>query len=104
MAILRGIRFIIDAELLPAVIESDAKVVVDLVNVGVASSADIGLVVNDILSLLICFPISISFVPRSANSFAHSLAKLVVSSVEDLFWLESVLPCMEALVLTDRSR
>ncbi|KAK0590775.1 hypothetical protein LWI29_031523 [Acer saccharum] len=41
MAVLRGIRFAVDAGLVPAVIESDAKYVVDLIKLAVAPSADV---------------------------------------------------------------
>ena len=41
MAVLRGIRFAVDAGLVPAVIESDANYVVDLIKLGVAPSADV---------------------------------------------------------------
>ncbi|KAI9180595.1 hypothetical protein LWI28_006320 [Acer negundo] len=54
-AILRGIRFAVDSGFLPAVVESDVKSVVDIINSGMAPLADIGLVIQDILLLLSCF-------------------------------------------------
>ncbi|KAK1560929.1 hypothetical protein Q3G72_032435 [Acer saccharum] len=74
MAILRGIRF---ATLI--CVESDAKVVVGMINGGVAPLADIGLVVQDILSFVRRFLISISFASRRVNLVAHSLAQLALS-------------------------
>ncbi|KAK3183660.1 hypothetical protein Dsin_030946 [Dipteronia sinensis] len=50
-AILRGIRFAVDAVLLPAVIESDAKTVVDLIDAKAPPLADIGVVISDIINL-----------------------------------------------------
>ena len=47
MAVLRGIRFAVDAGLVLAVIESDAKYVVDLIKLGdVAPSADVKIHIN----------------------------------------------------------
>ncbi|KAK2634843.1 hypothetical protein Ddye_029635 [Dipteronia dyeriana] len=107
MVILRGIRFAVDSGLLPAVVESDAKYVVELINGGVAPLADIGFVVLDILSFNSTFPISISYMFIKANiiahTSAHSLVQLALSFDEDFFWLESVPPSVEALVLTDCS-
>ncbi|KAK3193743.1 hypothetical protein Dsin_025053 [Dipteronia sinensis] len=76
--------------------------VVDLINLGVAHAADIGVVViGDILSLINCDSISVSFVSKNANVVAHCLAKLVPSSVDDIFWMESCPPCVESLVQSD---
>ncbi|KAK2642149.1 hypothetical protein Ddye_023912 [Dipteronia dyeriana] len=85
MAILRGIRFAVDSGLLPAVVESDAKAVVELVNGGVGPLADIGSVVLDFLSFTSRFLISISYVSRKTNMVAHSLTQLALSSDENFF-------------------
>ncbi|KAK3205547.1 hypothetical protein Dsin_019593 [Dipteronia sinensis] len=52
MAILCGIVFSKDMGLLPAVVESDALGVVNLINTGSAISADVGVVLNDILNII----------------------------------------------------
>ncbi|KAK3206178.1 hypothetical protein Dsin_020224 [Dipteronia sinensis] len=59
-ALLHGIRFVIDASLLPALVESDAKSVVDLVKAGLAPQSDIGTIISEILLISISFPISLS--------------------------------------------
>ncbi|KAK2659188.1 hypothetical protein Ddye_005721 [Dipteronia dyeriana] len=46
-AILRVIRFAVDSGLLPAVIESDNKAVVDLINSDCCSCTDIRVVISD---------------------------------------------------------
>ncbi|KAK3218112.1 hypothetical protein Dsin_012082 [Dipteronia sinensis] len=97
----RVMRFAIDSGLIHAVIESDAKVVVDLVLSGVAPQADVGVIISDIFLLIGCNAISISYVPRRANMVAHNLAKLVVSSVNDCFWFEFFPSPMKDLVLAD---
>ncbi|KAK3194307.1 hypothetical protein Dsin_025617 [Dipteronia sinensis] len=72
-AILRGLRFAIDSGLLPVVLESDAKWVVDLINSDDSNNADI----------------------------AHSLSKMAVKSVENFFWMEAFPPCISSVILED---
>ncbi|KAK3231306.1 hypothetical protein Dsin_003187 [Dipteronia sinensis] len=50
LALLRGIQFVVDSGLMPAIVESDAKVVVDMIKLGAAPMADIGVIISDILS------------------------------------------------------
>ncbi|KAK3195602.1 hypothetical protein Dsin_026912 [Dipteronia sinensis] len=50
-AIFRGIVFAMDSGLVPAVIESDAKTVVELINSGKVPLDDIGTIIADILRL-----------------------------------------------------
>ncbi|KAK3229592.1 hypothetical protein Dsin_001473 [Dipteronia sinensis] len=86
IAILKGLHFAVDSSLLSAVLESDAKWVVDLINNEGKSDADIGVIVSDIVAVSNSSGISISFVPRTANMAAHSLAKMaLLSDVNDLF-------------------
>ncbi|KAK3230321.1 hypothetical protein Dsin_002202 [Dipteronia sinensis] len=99
-AILRGISFAIDSGLLLTVFESDAKVVVDLINSGTAPRDETGTVIADILRLIHSHHFQVSFAPRSANMIAHSLAKLSFS-FEDRFYLETYPPCLERLVTAD---
>ncbi|KAK2656025.1 hypothetical protein Ddye_009077 [Dipteronia dyeriana] len=68
----RSMVLAVNSGLLPLVVHSDNKVVIDMINSGVAPQADIGVIIHDILSLLSKFPISISFVPRISNVVAHS--------------------------------
>ncbi|KAK2664585.1 hypothetical protein Ddye_003159 [Dipteronia dyeriana] len=99
-AILRGFSFAMDSGLLPAVFESDAQVLVDLINSGNVPLDETGTVIVDILRLINSHNFQVSFAPRSANVLAHSLAKLSFSS-EDRFYLETFPPCLERLVMAD---
>ncbi|TXG58466.1 hypothetical protein EZV62_016295 [Acer yangbiense] len=100
-ALFRGALFAVDAGLLPAVFESDAKAVVDLVNSGNASFADVGTIISDILRLLSCNNLSVSYVRRAANLVAHNLVQLSFSSLDDLFLLEDNPPSVEWLIQAD---
>ncbi|KAK3198410.1 hypothetical protein Dsin_021825 [Dipteronia sinensis] len=51
-AIFRGIVLAVSSGLLPLVVESDAKAVIELINGGVAPQADIVVIIQDILNLL----------------------------------------------------
>ncbi|KAK0583808.1 hypothetical protein LWI29_003361 [Acer saccharum] len=99
MTILRGIHFVADTGLLPAVMESDAKSVVELINTKCCSCADVGVIISDILALINFFNISVSFVPRKANMTAHALTKLALVFDRDLFWMEEHPPCLESVIL-----
>ncbi|KAK3193873.1 hypothetical protein Dsin_025183 [Dipteronia sinensis] len=79
IVVLHGIIFAVDSGSLPAVIESDAKSVVDLIN-------DRNTPVADILVLLSRYPISVSFTNRGANCAMHSLAKMSITLSNDRFW------------------
>ncbi|KAK3189692.1 hypothetical protein Dsin_029253 [Dipteronia sinensis] len=78
--------------LVPTIVESDAKSVVDLVNLGVISAADIGVIITDILSLISCNSIIVSFVSRKANVVVHSLIRLALYSIDDSFGWSLTLP------------
>ena len=85
-AVLRGLQLAFDASLLPIEIESDALEVVNLVNSECDISAEIGLVVSDIRDLLSqSGNVSISHVSRRVNVVAHSLARMALTVVGDLF-------------------
>ncbi|KAK3189375.1 hypothetical protein Dsin_028936 [Dipteronia sinensis] len=75
-ALLCGVFFAVDSGLLLAEVEYDAKSVVDLINSGNAPIADIGIVISDILRIIKCHNIRVSFAPRSTNMVAHCLAKM----------------------------
>ncbi|TXG67978.1 hypothetical protein EZV62_009253 [Acer yangbiense] len=58
MAILQGIIFAVETGNLPLVVESDAKGVVETINKGVSTNADLGVIIDDIMSLINMFPIT----------------------------------------------
>ncbi|KAI9181958.1 hypothetical protein LWI28_020528 [Acer negundo] len=97
----RGALFAVEAELLVVVIEYDAKTVVDLVNSGSASLTNVGIVIADILYLLSCNNLDVSYVPKVANLAAHNLAQLSFSSSNDLFFLEDNPPSVDWLIKAD---
>ncbi|KAK0606076.1 hypothetical protein LWI29_033909 [Acer saccharum] len=100
-AILYGIRFAAFAGFLPAVIDSDAKSVMDIINSGVVPRTEIGLVIQDILSLLSCFPISVFFISRKANMVAHCLTHVAFSSGSSLACMGSLPPNVEFAARAD---
>ncbi|KAK3222306.1 hypothetical protein Dsin_009331 [Dipteronia sinensis] len=60
--------------------------------------------IMEILDVMItCLNPHILFASKKSNLVAHSLAKMALSNNEDMFWLESVPPCVEMLVLADAS-
>ena len=66
-------RVVVERGLLPAVLESDAKGVVNMISSGSGLCADIGVVLSDIMSLASHVEIHISYVPRKAKGAAHGL-------------------------------
>ncbi|KAK3195407.1 hypothetical protein Dsin_026717 [Dipteronia sinensis] len=100
--VLRGLEFARDSGLLPCFVESDAQVVVRLINTGIAPLSEVGMIIKDIIFFLECHPnCSISFVPGLANMVAHSLAKFGLSSGINSFWMEEVPPSISPFVLDD---
>ncbi|KAK2655104.1 hypothetical protein Ddye_008156 [Dipteronia dyeriana] len=92
LALMKGIQFAYDSRLWPQC-ESDALAVVNLVCSNDPIFAEIGIVIQDIKSLLFnCNGNSISFVPRKANMAAHCLAKIGIGNGFDSFWLEEFPP------------
>ena len=90
--------------LLPAVLESDALTVVHAVYIKKAHAFDVGVVISNVLRLLDQVNIvSISFVPRLANSVVHGLAILALSHLGEFIWLDDCPLCVERLVLGDSS-
>ncbi|KAK3220990.1 hypothetical protein Dsin_014960 [Dipteronia sinensis] len=96
-----GINFAVSSGWLLCVLESDAKSMVGLVLSGTAPLAEVGVVIVDIIRLVNGFQIALSFVPRAADRVADCLAKLALASSEDHFYLNSIPPSMEGLVLAD---
>ncbi|KAK2662898.1 hypothetical protein Ddye_001472 [Dipteronia dyeriana] len=105
LVVLHGIRFALNSGLLPFLVESDALNVVNLIRFGCSPDVDVGIVVRKILEVRNAFldPL-IFFASRKSNLVAHSLAKMVLSIEEDLFWLMSIPPYLELLVMGDALR
>ncbi|KAK0592574.1 hypothetical protein LWI29_021554 [Acer saccharum] len=102
MAILRGLRLAAETGLTPAILESDALSVVNKIGLEMVNGAEIGVVINDIYEVLRRSKVStINFVPRLANSVAHSLAKLALASEGESMWLEDCPLSMKSLFLGD---
>ncbi|KAH7564739.1 hypothetical protein JRO89_XS09G0017400 [Xanthoceras sorbifolium] len=80
LAILLGLRLAIDMGLSTVCVESDAASVVKQMSSRVTSCYDIGLILDDILSLVVKFAdLSFSSVRRSANKVTPGLAKFFLS-------------------------
>ncbi|KAK0585032.1 hypothetical protein LWI29_022499 [Acer saccharum] len=102
MAVWRGVSLALDFGLVPFQIESDCLQVIDLVNKGVPSSADVGPIISLIFDSLNSTPgCSISHTPRTGNLVAHNLVKFALSIERDCCWLDSCPPCVERLVQID---
>ncbi|KAK2635434.1 hypothetical protein Ddye_030226 [Dipteronia dyeriana] len=86
IAILKGLRFAVESGIWPCMIESDAQVVVSMINSDLLPLDEIGLVINDIVDLLRSLPqFKVCFISRKANMAVHCLAKLGLSLESDLF-------------------
>ncbi|KAH7544499.1 hypothetical protein JRO89_XS15G0175400 [Xanthoceras sorbifolium] len=104
LPILLGLRLAIDMGLSTVCVESDAASVVKQLSSRVTSCSDIGLILDDILSLVVNFAdLSFSSVRRSANKVAHGLAKFALSHQPVGVRLGSV-PSSIAIVVLDDSR
>ncbi|KAL5865620.1 hypothetical protein ACOSQ3_003134 [Xanthoceras sorbifolium] len=102
LAILRGIQIVTDMGFSSVCVEFDAATIMKQLSSKVISCSDVGLIVEDILTLASCFSnFSISFVRWSANKVAHGLAKLTLSHHSDDVWVENVPSCGASLVSND---
>ncbi|KAK2651128.1 hypothetical protein Ddye_018617 [Dipteronia dyeriana] len=102
LAIYKGLQFALESGFWNCVLESDAQVVVNLINSNSYVSSDVGVIIQDILGLLVKFTeCNVGFVPRRANLTAHCLVKLGLNSETELFWLEEVPPSVLPVVLGD---
>ncbi|KAK3229086.1 hypothetical protein Dsin_000967 [Dipteronia sinensis] len=102
MAILRGINFAIDLGVRPVVIESDALAAIKLIDSGVYSLADIGLIIGEILTKLEAIDGgSVRFVSREANYVAHMLVRIGLSITDDVVWIEDYPPCVERMIASE---
>ncbi|KAK2635163.1 hypothetical protein Ddye_029955 [Dipteronia dyeriana] len=104
MTVLYGINLASDTGLQPFMVESDALGVVNLVNAGSPSLADIGIVIGDIFTRLkeVAHG-STAFAPKKANYVVHTLSKLALKSDRDQIWMEDYPPCVERFLLEDYS-
>ncbi|KAL5857613.1 hypothetical protein ACOSQ3_005071 [Xanthoceras sorbifolium] len=102
MAIFSGIQFAIGAGFYPLLVESDSKVVVDLLNERGEPRAEKGIIVHHIFYF---FPSSfvslISFVPRHSNAVAHALSRLALSLENMFIMLEEIPSSILSLLETD---
>ncbi|KAK3193886.1 hypothetical protein Dsin_025196 [Dipteronia sinensis] len=99
MAVLQGLNFAIDLGVRPIVIESDALAAVKLIDSGAYSSADIGVIIGEILTKLEGIDGgSVQFVSREANYVAHTLARMGLSISDDVVWLEDYPLCVERMI------
>ncbi|KAL5766400.1 hypothetical protein ACOSP7_017017 [Xanthoceras sorbifolium] len=98
-ALLYGMQLASESRLLPAVVESDSGSVINLLLSGYSVQLEIGLVLDDILSLRDSFDfIDVVFSSRSTNKVAHSLAKMALSHGLDLVLIEEVSPGLSKLI------
>ncbi|KAK2635571.1 hypothetical protein Ddye_030363 [Dipteronia dyeriana] len=98
----RGISFACEVGLFPCTIESDAQLVMNLINSNSFPLSEIGLVISDICKFLVDYPsCTIVYTPREANVAAHTLAKMGLKSSSDHYWMEDVPPCVAPVVMGD---
>ncbi|KAK2649550.1 hypothetical protein Ddye_017039 [Dipteronia dyeriana] len=102
LAMLKGLNFAIEFGLVPCTLESDTKVIVDLVNVNTVPCSDVGLIIGDICNFLITHPgCIIVFASIRANKVSHSLAQLGLNYDCNRFWMEKVPQYAVPVVLGD---
>ncbi|KAK2654369.1 hypothetical protein Ddye_014225 [Dipteronia dyeriana] len=100
LAIYKGILLAGDSSFIPLCIESDAQVVVYLLNSLSDPLSEIGLILKDIRLLLEDSPCcSVKFVSRLSNMAVHGHAKFGLSIETDLFWMEETPPVIVQAVL-----
>ncbi|TXG48983.1 hypothetical protein EZV62_024858 [Acer yangbiense] len=100
LAVVEGLRLAKNGGFFPAVLESDALMVVRDICNKVSLSSEVGLVLDDILHF--CREsnfFSFSYVPRLAIKVAHGLAKLALSHLGEFVWFGDCPLCVENLVV-----
>ncbi|KAL5808335.1 hypothetical protein ACOSQ3_029026 [Xanthoceras sorbifolium] len=102
LVVLKGLQFALDSGLLLAILETGSLAVITAINNPSAYLSKVGLVIVDIVDLLSSYPGSkVQFVPRSANSVAHTLARFTLSLDRDYFWLEDYPDCIDEVLVAD---
>ncbi|KAK2660965.1 hypothetical protein Ddye_007498, partial [Dipteronia dyeriana] len=105
VAIYRGHLFAKDSGLLPICDESDAQMVVNIINSSSVPLSDVGLIIHDIRLFLVGSPgCCVTFVPRLVNLAAHGLAKFGLSIDGNLYCMEKCPPVVAQTVLGDCPR
>ncbi|KAL5758306.1 hypothetical protein ACOSP7_020917 [Xanthoceras sorbifolium] len=98
-AILHGMQLASSSGLLPSVVESDCRLVINILRSGSLVHAEVGLVFDDILSLRNSFKfVDFVFSPRGTNKVAHNLVKLALCHGVNCVLLEKVLPSLSRLI------
>ena len=102
LGILRGLFLARETGLFPAILESDALSIVDLIASPSAVDSDVGVLIHDIRSVLAYSNFfSVAFSSRLTNKVAHGLAKLALGYVGEFVWMEDCPLAVESLVSGD---
>ncbi|KAL5736308.1 hypothetical protein ACOSQ2_031096 [Xanthoceras sorbifolium] len=90
LAIFHGLRFVSETCLFPLHVESDCLEVIKVLHDGSIPCSDLDLVISNVFYLVCSSTVlSFSFVPTLANRVTNALAKMILSSDSDLFWIKS---------------
>ncbi|KAK3182716.1 hypothetical protein Dsin_030002 [Dipteronia sinensis] len=96
IAIRQGLQFAKESGLVPSFLQSDVLLVIQLISFHSMPFSEVGLIVKGIIVLLGSAEFQgVSFVSRTCNGVAQSLAKLAFSLRPDCFSLEDCLICIE---------
>ncbi|KAK4853970.1 hypothetical protein QYF36_017096 [Acer negundo] len=102
LAIKRGILLALESGLVPFQVETNSLQLVNLINKRVASSADVGPIICEILAAVESLPNwSICHVSRKGNLDTHNLAKMAFSVESECCWLDDFTPCVERCIRFD---
>ncbi|KAK2658795.1 hypothetical protein Ddye_005328 [Dipteronia dyeriana] len=103
LATFSGLSFAMEVGLLPCMVESDAQIVVRLINDVSIPLPDIGLIFSDIVRFLDYHPgCSVVFAPRGANKAAHCMAKFGVRFDGSRYWLEEASSWLSSIIMGER--
>ncbi|KAH7571631.1 hypothetical protein JRO89_XS04G0105300 [Xanthoceras sorbifolium] len=102
LAVLRGVEMALESGITSFMVESDSATTVNLVRSRSVILSEVGLYIEDIISKFdnVSF-VDINFIPRTANSVAHGLAKFALQVSGNLVWMENVMSSIALLVLED---
>ncbi|KAL5758198.1 hypothetical protein ACOSP7_020809 [Xanthoceras sorbifolium] len=100
-AILNGLHLAIKSSFSCIQVESDALNVINYLIRHYPPKSEVGIIIIDILSLCDRACVSFSFVPRSANSVAHSLVMNNFSIFDISIWLEEAPPWLDKGLLSN---